>query len=164
MRVLVVYGSKRGGTAGLAEMIGDALVADGLAVDVRPARMPGSPAGYDAVIVAGALYAFRWHRDARKFVRRNAEVLRGRPVWLVASGPLDATARAGTLPPVRQVAKLVGKIGAMGQVTFGGRLEPDAKGFAASAMAKKVSGDWRDPEQVGEFASVVARALGVSVA
>ena len=35
MRVLIVYGSKRGGTAGLAEMIGDALIADGLTADVR---------------------------------------------------------------------------------------------------------------------------------
>jgi menaquinone-dependent protoporphyrinogen oxidase len=163
MRVLVVYGSKRGGTAGLAEMLGDALVAEGLTVDVRPARMPGSPTGYDAVIVAGALYAFRWHRDARRFVRRNAQTLRGLPVWLVASGPLDATARAGKLPPVRHVAKLVEKIGARGEVTFGGRLEPDAKGFAASAMAKKLSGDWRDTEQVREFASLVARSVGVSV-
>lgn len=161
MRLLVVYGSKLGGTAGLAEMIGDALVADGLTVDVRSARKPGSPTAYDAVIVAGALYATRWHRDARRFVRRNAAVLRGLPVWLVASGPLDATARAGELPPVRQVAKLVERIGARGQVTFGGRLEPDARGFPASAMAKKRSGDWRDPEQVREFASLVARSLGV---
>ena len=132
MRVLVVYGSKRGGTAGLAEMIGDALVADGLTVDVRPAQQAGSPTGYDGVIVAGALYAFRWHRDARRFVRRNAAVLHGLPVWLVASGPLDATARAGELRPVRHVANLVERIGARGQVTFGGRLEPDAKGFPAS--------------------------------
>jgi menaquinone-dependent protoporphyrinogen oxidase len=164
MHVLVVYGSKRGGTAGLAEMIGEALVANGLTVDVRPARESESPTGYDGVIVAGALYAFRWHRDARRFVRRNADVLRGLPLWLVASGPLDATARAGELPPVRQVAKLVEGIGARGQVTFGGRLEPGAKGFPASAMAKKVSGDWRDPEQVREFASLVARSLGISVA
>ena len=163
MHVLVVYGSKRGGTAGLAEMIGDALVADGLTVDVRPARKTGSPTGYDGVIVAGALYAFRWHRDARRFVHRNAEALRGLPVWLVASGPLDATARASELPPVRHVAKLMERIGARGQVTFGGRLDPDAKGFPASAMAKKLSGDWRDPEQVREFASLVARSLGVSV-
>ena len=129
MRVLVVYGSKRGGTAGLAEMIGDALVADGLTVDVRPAPMPGSPSGYDAVIVAGALYASRWHRDARRFVRRNAQVLRGLQVWFVASGPLDNTARSGQLSPVRQVAKLVESIGARGQETFGGRLEPDAQGL-----------------------------------
>jgi menaquinone-dependent protoporphyrinogen oxidase len=164
MRVLVVHGSNRGGTAGLAEMIGDALVADGLSVDVRPAREPGSPTGYDAVIVAGALYASRWHRDARRFVRRNAQVLRGLPVWLVASGPLDNRVRAGQLPPVRQVAKLVESVGARGQRTFGGRLEPDAKGFAARAMAKKLAGDWRDPEQVREFPAVVARSLGVSVA
>lgn len=64
MPVLIVYGSKRGGTAGLAEMIGDALVADGLAADVRPARTSESPTSYDAVIVAGALYASCWHRDA----------------------------------------------------------------------------------------------------
>ena len=103
MRVLVVYGSKRGGTAGLAETIGEALVAEGLTADVRSARMPGSPTDYDAVIVAGA------EGDLR-------------------------------------------------------RLEPDAKGFPASAMAKKVSGDWRDPDQVREFASRVARSLGLSVA
>jgi menaquinone-dependent protoporphyrinogen oxidase len=164
MRVLVVYGSKRGGTAGLAQMIGEALIADGLSVDVRPAREPGSPIGYDAVIVAGALYASRWHRDARRFVRRNAHVLRSLSVWLVASGPLDGTARDGSLPPVRQVAKLVESIGAIGHETFGGRLEPDAKGFPASAMAKKSSGDWRDPQQVKGFAATVALRLGMSIA
>jgi len=164
MRALVVYGSKRGGTAGLAEMIGSALIAEGLTAEVRSARDSGSLANFDAVIVAGALYAFRWHRDARRFVRRNADVLRHLPVWLVASGPLDASAREGTLKPVRHVAKLVEKVGARGQVTFGGRLESDAKGFPASAMAKNTSGDWRDPAQVREFASVVARSLAGSVA
>jgi menaquinone-dependent protoporphyrinogen oxidase len=145
-------------------MIADALIADGLSVDVRPAGQPGSPIGYDAVIVAGALYASRWHRDARRFVRRNAQVLRSLSVWLVASGPLDDTARDGSLPPVRQVAKLMDSIGAIGHETFGGRLEPGAKGFPASAMAKKSSGDWRDPQQVNEFAATVALRLGVSVA
>jgi menaquinone-dependent protoporphyrinogen oxidase len=164
MRALVVYGSKRGGTAGLAEMIGDALVAEGFTVEVRSATTPGSSTGFDVVVVAGALYAFRWHRDARRFVRRNAEVLRNLPVWLVASGPLDATARDGKLAPVRQIAKLVEDIGAKGQITFGGRLERGAKGFPASAMAKNASGDWRDPAQVREFASLVARSLGVRVA
>jgi menaquinone-dependent protoporphyrinogen oxidase len=164
MRVLVVHGSKRGGTAGLAEMIGDALVTDGLEVDVRRARDSGSPTSYDAVIVAGALYASRWHRDCRRFVRRNAQALRGRPVWLVASGPLDDTARAGQVAPVRHVAKLVDSVAARGQATFGGRLEPDAHGFPASAMAKKRSGDWRDPGQVRDFAATVALSLAASTA
>src|SRR6266511_1142169 len=37
MRVLVAYGTKMGGTAGIAEMLGDALSTAGLQVDVRPA-------------------------------------------------------------------------------------------------------------------------------
>jgi len=163
MHVLVVYGSKRGGTAGLAEMIGDALIAEGLLAYVRAAQKC-APDGYDAVIVAGALYASRWHRDARRFVRRNADALRDLPVWLVASGPLDDSARNGQKPPVRQVAKLIERIGARGEATFGGRLEPDAKGFPANAMAKKSSGDWRDPDHIKEFAAGVARSLGVTVA
>jgi menaquinone-dependent protoporphyrinogen oxidase len=76
---------------------------------------------------------------------------------------LDDSARNGRVPPVRQVAKLMERVGARGHTTFGGRLEPDAKGFPANVMAKKRSGDWRDPEQVREFALDVVRSLGVRV-
>ena len=38
VQVLVAYGSKRGGTAGLAEMIGDELAAAGLETTVAPAH------------------------------------------------------------------------------------------------------------------------------
>lgn len=44
--------------------------------------------------------------------------------------------------------KAMARIGARGQVTFGGRLSPDAKGFPASAMAKTRAGDWRDAAHV----------------
>ncbi|HZQ86416.1 MAG TPA: flavodoxin domain-containing protein [Acidimicrobiales bacterium] len=159
MRVLVAYGSKRGGTAGLARMIADELIAGGLDVVVEPARSVGDLDGFDAVTVAGALYASRWHRDARRFIRRHTDALRARPVWLVASGPLDDRAVAGDLPPVAQVAKAMARIGARGEVTFGGRLAPDAKGFPASAMAKTKAGDWRDPAHIHRWASAVAEQL-----
>jgi menaquinone-dependent protoporphyrinogen oxidase len=51
------------------------------------------------------------------------------------------------------------RIGARGHVTFGGRLSPDAKGFPASAMAKKNAGDWRDPKQVRAWAHQLASEL-----
>ena len=38
MRVLVAYGSKMGGTKGLAEMVGKELESNGFHVDVMPAR------------------------------------------------------------------------------------------------------------------------------
>ena len=160
MQVLITHGSKCGSTAGLAQMIGDALEARGFDVDVQPAKGLGPVGDYDAVIAAGALYAGRWHRDARRFVHRNAAWLRSRAVWLVSSGPLDGTASNGDLPAVRQVAKLAASIQARGQMTFGGRLAADATGFAARAMAKNHAGDWRDPDQVSAFAAAVASDLG----
>ena len=157
--MLIAYGSKRGGTAGLARMIGDELAAAGLETVVQPAREIRQLDGVDAVVIAGALYANRWHRDARRFARRHAKVLRVRPVWLVSSGPLNESALAGGIPPVKHVRALMSKIDARGQVTFGGRLEADAKGFPASAMAKKQSGDWRDPAHIHRWASTIAADL-----
>jgi menaquinone-dependent protoporphyrinogen oxidase len=159
MTLLIAYGSKRGGTEGLAMMIGEALQVRGVDTEVRAAHEVRTVDGYDGVVVAGALYAGRWHRAARRLVRRQGKALRQRPVWLVSSGPLDDSARAGTIPPVPQVARAGAAVAARGTVTFGGRLAADAKGFPASAMAKKISGDWRDPAQVGEFADTVAAAL-----
>ncbi|MCX2931304.1 hypothetical protein ORI20_13545 [Mycobacterium sp. CVI_P3] len=147
-QVLVAYGSKRRGTAGLAAMIGDALLEAGFTVVVTSARDVGDLEGFDAVIVAGALYANRWHRHARRFVRRHAAALRGLPVWLVSSGPLDDSAALGDIPPTKQVAGFIERVGARGHVTFGGTLAADARGFPASAMAKTKAGDWRDPAHI----------------
>lgn len=159
MRILVVYGSKMGGTAGLAEMIGEALTQHGFAVSVESATSGPDPAGFDAVVVAGAIYNRRWHPDARKFVRRNLAALKQRPVWLAASGPLDDSAADGPIAPIPHVAKAAQQISARDAVTFGGRLSPDAQGFLARAMAKKMAGDWRDAGQVAEFADGVAQSL-----
>jgi menaquinone-dependent protoporphyrinogen oxidase len=159
MRVLVAYGSKRGGTAGLAQMIAEGLSSHGVEADARAARDVWTLKPYTAVIVAGALYHNLWHRDARWFVHRYADQLRTLPVWLVSSGPLDDSVGWGTLPPVPQVKRIGAEIGARGCVTFGGRLEADAKGFPAIAMAKKHAGDWRDPEQVRGLVLVVVADL-----
>lgn len=159
MHVLIAYGSKRGGTAGLAVMIGDALRDAGLAATASPAPTVKTLEGYDAVIVAGALYASRWHRDARRFIRRHTEALRRLPVWLVSSGPLDDSALAGDIPPVKHAAAAMSRIGARGHVTFGGRLAPDAQGFPASSMAKTRAGDWRDPAHVRRWVASVVDAL-----
>jgi menaquinone-dependent protoporphyrinogen oxidase len=160
MRLLVTYGSKLGGTEGLAEMIGNSLRRAGLDADVRPAGRVASIGGYDAVVVGGALYTGRWHRDAARFVRRHERRPREMPVWLFSSGPLDDSATIGDdIPPVGQVRKLMRKIEANGHQTFGGRLEPDVRGFVAGSMAKKLSGDWRDPEQVARWTAQIVDAL-----
>jgi menaquinone-dependent protoporphyrinogen oxidase len=159
MRVLVTYGTKMGGTAGIAEMVGDALTAAGLQVDVRSASERADIGTYDAVIVGGALYNNRWHRHARRFVNRHTDLLRIRPAWLFSSGPLDDSAATGEIEPVAQVQQLLRRVGARGHVTLGGRLAPDAKGFPAGSMAKTRAGDWRDPQRIRFWATTVAQEL-----
>ena len=159
MHVLVAYGSKMGGTAGLAEMIGSELRANGLETEVKSAREVRNLMPYDAVILGGALYAMRWHKDARRFVKRYGTALEKKPVWLFSSGPLDDSATEKEIPPVGFVRKVMDRIGARGQVTFGGWMPEDADGFAASAMAKDNAGDWRDPDQVRSWAKEIAEEL-----
>ena len=159
MRVLVAYGSKRGGTAGIAQTIGDALSTHGLEVDIRPADARVDVDPYDAVIVGGALYATRWHAAARRFVRRRRRGLRAKSVWMFSSGPLDDSARERAIPPTRRVAALMRRVGARGHMTFGGRLAPDVTGFIASKMARKTSGDWRDTSQIQAWAHGIASEL-----
>jgi menaquinone-dependent protoporphyrinogen oxidase len=159
MTVLVSYGSKRGGTEGLAQMVANGLREEGFSVEVAPARTVGNPGQYEAVVVGGALYAFRWHRDARWFIKRHTAALRQRPTYLFSSGPLDDSAAKGDIAPVKGVQALMDRIGARGHVTFGGRLLPDARGFPAAAMAKKHAGDWRDPDQVRAWTHQLATEL-----
>ncbi len=159
MRILVAYGSSRGGTAGLAEMIGKALRAHNLEVEVRRAGAGLAVDGFDAVIVGGALYANRWHKNARRFVKRNSSDLATLPVFFFSSGPLDDSATTADIPPVSQVTKLMDRIGARGHATFGGRLEPDVTGFMASKVAARSSGDFRDEQHVARWADSIAAQL-----
>ncbi|MCX5744142.1 MAG: hypothetical protein NT062_16760 [Proteobacteria bacterium] len=162
MYVLITWGSKRGGTEGIARIIGETLREAGLRVELRPASTVRGLDAFDAVIVGGALYANRWHRDARRFVARHVAALRHLPVWLFSSGPLDTSADRGELPTPSQVAVLQERIGAHAHVTFGGRLAPDAEGLAAHAMARTSSGDWRNPERIRAWAAELATTLAVA--
>ena len=159
MRVLVTWGSKRGGTEGIARVVGEALQEDGFDVSLLPPREAARAAGFDAAIVGGALYANRWHPAARRFVNRQEARLRGVPVWFFSSGPLDDSPERSTIPPTLQVETLMERVGAQGHATFGGRLTRDAPGFPARAMAKRSGGDWRSPTHVRAWASEIARAL-----
>jgi menaquinone-dependent protoporphyrinogen oxidase len=159
MRVLVTWGSKRGGTAGIGQIIAEALRARGHDVIAAPAAEAPPLHDIDAIVVGGALYANRWHRRARRFVERHARALRQIPVWMFSSGPLDDSADRGDLAPPRQVRALMDHVGALGHVTFGGRLEATAHGFAAEAMAKEHAGDWRNPARVRAWADDLAQAL-----
>ncbi|GAA0410028.1 flavodoxin domain-containing protein [Microbispora corallina] len=161
-RVLVAYGSKRGSTAEIAGWIGDTLRGQGFETDVADAAEVRDVTAYDAVVLGGALYAGRWHKDARRFARRHAAALSGRAVWLFSSGPLDRSAQETEIPPVSQAARASAALGAREHRTFGGRLARDATGFLASAIAERTGGDYRDPDRVRAWARQVAEQVAAN--
>jgi menaquinone-dependent protoporphyrinogen oxidase len=87
-RVLVVYASRHGATAGIAERIGKVLRSSGLDSVVADATDLPDPAGFDAYVVGSATYIGKWERDAISWVKRHEAVLATRPVWLFSSGPV----------------------------------------------------------------------------
>jgi menaquinone-dependent protoporphyrinogen oxidase len=94
MKVLVTYASKKGSTREVAEAMAATLREDGAAVDVRPARAVkerGDEFTWDRVIVGGALYSGRWHRDAHRFLKRHRADLADVPVAVFGMGPREDT-------------------------------------------------------------------------
>ncbi|HEY5920283.1 MAG TPA: flavodoxin domain-containing protein [Kofleriaceae bacterium] len=157
--VLVAYGSTRAGTREIASAIAETMLNEGIDAELADATHVEDVNEYDAVIIGGALYMNRWHRAARKLVNDHVEELRERPVWLFSSGPLDDSANQRALPPTHQIEKLMARIGARDHIVFGGRLTPDAEGFMAGAMAKKMAGDWREWHKIRAWAKQVAHEI-----
>jgi len=158
--VLVTYGTTNGSTARTAEAVADVLREAGLTVDVLPARAVTGVAPYEAVVVGGALYAGRWHKDARCFVRRHRHVLAERPVWFFSSGPLDASASERNIPPVRGVRRAMTRLGVRDHITFGGCLEDGAQGRMAGMILRSgKGGDFRDFGAIETWTERVAAAL-----
>ncbi|MFE9017961.1 flavodoxin domain-containing protein [Streptomyces sp. NPDC007808] len=158
--VLVAYGSTNGSTAEIAEAVGEVLRKEGLTAEVRPAPSVASLASYDAVVVGGGLYAGRWQKDARRFVRRHRGELVERPLWLFSSGPLDASASERDIPPVPGVKKAMDRLDAREHITFGGCLREGAKGWVARMIIRNgKGGDFRDFAQIEEWAGRIGREL-----
>ncbi len=95
-KVLVVYGSRHGGTRGIAERIGDVLQFSGLEVEVSPADRVADARAADAVVVGSGVYMGSWLKEPIEFIERNQATLATRPLWLFSSGPLQGSTAKST--------------------------------------------------------------------
>jgi menaquinone-dependent protoporphyrinogen oxidase len=86
--VLVVYGSRHGGTQGIAERIGMVLRAEGLDANVAAADGVRDVGSADAIVIGSGVYMGSWLKEPIAFLERNQAALAARPVWLFSSGPL----------------------------------------------------------------------------
>jgi menaquinone-dependent protoporphyrinogen oxidase len=177
MRVLVAYATRHGATRGIAQRIGERLVAAGLEVTVAPAKSIVDITPFDAFVIGGATYMGRWLGEVRAFVRRHREGLRGAPVWLYGSGPLgtdtvDAQGRDVLhLSEPTDFEELEPVLHPRGHVVFFGAFDPEAHPASiaewlaqpfwkmASVRRAMPSGDFRDWPAIDAYADSIAHQL-----
>jgi menaquinone-dependent protoporphyrinogen oxidase len=87
-RVQVVYASRHGGTAGIAQRIGEVIRRDGVDAVVVDAATQPDPSGFDAYLVGSGVYLGSWLKEGTEYLERNLAALAARPVWLFSSGPV----------------------------------------------------------------------------
>ena len=74
-KTLVVFGSKHGSTADIADKIGEVLIQSGMYVDVIPAKIVSSIDAYDTIVIGSALYIGQWRKEVIKFINNNQNIL-----------------------------------------------------------------------------------------
>ncbi|HEY7593128.1 MAG TPA: flavodoxin domain-containing protein [Actinophytocola sp.] len=169
-RVLVVYASDQGSTREIADFIGMQLRVSGFAVDVRVAGEQPDASGYDAVVLGSAVHDRALLASAERFARRNAEVLRARPVWLFTvgigpslRGPVGGLLRRMVPPKIARVRDLLAP---RDYHAFAGVVSRSAFSAASRAVLELCGGrygDLRDWRVIGSWAAGIAadlRAVG----
>jgi menaquinone-dependent protoporphyrinogen oxidase len=182
-RVQVVYASRHGGTAGIAERIEDVLRRRGLDVAIANAKSYPDPAGFDAYVIGSGVYMGRWLDEALTFIDRNQALLATKPTWLFSSGPVAVvkTEPGGNpLEPAlgpadgpgsgghKRIATVSAVIHPRDHHVFSGVYDPSdpAKSFSErlarmlpAAKATLPAADYRDWVEIENWAHGIASAL-----
>jgi menaquinone-dependent protoporphyrinogen oxidase len=133
-------------------------------VDCKPARDVGPLTGYDAVVVGGPLYMFKWHKDARRFLSRHHDALWACPVAIFAVGPTEDTEEnwQGAREHLGKALAQFGWLAPVATSVFGGKFDPAALRFpfnALPAMKSMPVSDLRDWEAIRGWADELALTL-----
>lgn len=161
MKILIAVASRHGSTLEIAEAIARALRAAGQTVDVRDVGLVTGGAGYDAAIVGSAVYMGNWLAEARNFIERNSGWLTGIPVWLFSSGPLGEEASQKQADPLH-LDELMRATHAREHHVFVGKLDKASTNVGERLVIRMVHapyGDFRDWEEIRDWASAIAQAL-----
>ncbi len=160
MRILVTAASKHGGTAEMAEWIGERLQREGLEVVVRRPEEVTSVDGFDAVVLGSGVYAGHWLQAARSLVDRLGRGLVARPVWIFSSGPVGDPPKPLDGPADGESMLLA--TGAREHRLFLGRIDRSTMGFGEKSIVTALrvgDRDDRSRPEVDAWAAGIAAAV-----
>ncbi len=162
--ILVAYATKRESTHEVADAVAARLRALGHDVDVRPAAEIGTLEPYRAVVLGGALYAGRWHRDARRFIAKHRDELKRIPVAVFAMGPLKLEPKdvEGSRRQLDHALAKEHELEPLSIAIFGGVIDPAKLRFPLNRCM--VAADARDWVAIRLWADDVAQVLAARVA
>jgi menaquinone-dependent protoporphyrinogen oxidase len=145
-RILVAYASKHGSTEDVAREVASTLRRGGNIVYVHGAATVADVSTYDAVVLGGALYMGRWHRDARRFLELHHEALTRVPFAVFALGPPSLEKEAGSR---EQLQHALGRGHAEPDAVaiFGGVVDPAKLRFPFNHMPETDARDWEAIER-----------------
>jgi menaquinone-dependent protoporphyrinogen oxidase len=157
--VLVAYATKYGSTREVAAEVARVIRLRGLEVEIRPAREVKSLDRYQAVVLGGALYTGRLHKDARKLFKRCRGELASLPLAVFAMGP-RSTEPEELESAGAQLARALEGVGGLhpfSTAIFGGVIDPAKLRFPFKNMPAVDARDW---DAIRTWSEDVARMLG----
>jgi menaquinone-dependent protoporphyrinogen oxidase len=100
--------------------------------------------GYDLVVLGGALYAGRLHKDARRFLARHRDALSVRTVAVFAMGPKtnQPSDVAGSRGQLERALKKTPEVEPISVAIFGGVIDPSKLRFPFNRMSPSDARDW----------------------
>ena len=189
-RALIVYASRHGATAGIAERIGEVLRSNAVDAVVLPATENLDQRDFDAYVVGSGVYMGSWLKDGIEYLERNVETLKTRPTWLFSSGPipnsskevpLDEDPYGGALGPAdgpgsggrKRIERVAELIGVRDHKILQGAYDPNDPPKAISERLARMmpavksilpEGDFRQWDVIDAWATEIADAIAEPVA
>jgi menaquinone-dependent protoporphyrinogen oxidase len=187
-RIQVVYASRHGATAGIAERIAEVLRTEDAEVVLVDAAERPDPGTFDAHVIGSGVYLGSWLKEATAYLERHQSTLAERPVWLFSSGPLPGSTKetdaadplTAALGPEtgpgsgghRKIAELSAAIHPRDHRVFLGAYDPNdppkslpERFLRLTPAGKKIlpAGDFREWEAIESWAREIAAVLGARV-